>query len=198
MIQSSKGVLKGMGDKHHHPLPPGQSTKVSFLLFPVSLPQTSNTLTCDREKIPHLIPFCKGFTCKKMWKKKKNLFPGKQQRVEYEPGKLLLIHAKLHSQHRTVFLSVIHPFSGCTYFTFTHTENIRTHPPTTLSKNLNPPVSAHSRETPSFWVKIESTSTVFLVTNPGFCRSNSSCICCGNGHCFYCDFCWYTASFLLN
>lgn len=74
MIQSSKGVLEGMGDKHHHPLPPGQSTKVSFLLFPVSLPQTSNTLTCDREKIPHLIPFCKGFTCKKMWKKRKIYF----------------------------------------------------------------------------------------------------------------------------
>lgn len=49
--------------------------------------------------------------------------------MEYEPGKLLLIHAKLHSQHRTVFLSVIHPFAGCTYFTFTPTENIHTHPP---------------------------------------------------------------------
>lgn len=131
MIKSSKGVLKGMGDKYHHPLPPGQSTKVSFLLFPVSLPQTSNTFTCDREKNTSFDSILQRLYLqkKKKVKKKKNLFPGRRQHVEYEPGKLLLIHAKLHSQHRTVFLSVIHPFSGCTYFTFTHTENIHTHPP---------------------------------------------------------------------
>ena len=29
--------------------------------------------------------------------KKKSLFPGREQRAELEPGKLLLIHAKLHT-----------------------------------------------------------------------------------------------------
>ena len=45
-----------------------------------------------------------------MKKKKKIPFPGRRQHMEQEPGKLLLIHAKLHSQHRTVFLCVFHPF----------------------------------------------------------------------------------------
>lgn len=126
MIQFSKGSRRGWAGTNIWQTPPAVS-KTQLSCVSTSLPQTSNTLTFGKEKIPHLIPFCKDFTCKKIWKKIP--FPGRRQHMEQEPGKLLLIHAKLHSQHRTVFLSVFHPYSHCTYFTFTHTEHIHTHPP---------------------------------------------------------------------
>lgn len=142
--------------------PPGQSTKVSFLLFPVSLPQTSSALTCDREKNTSFDSILQRLYLqkkkKKVKKKKKNLFPGRRQRVEYEPGKLLLIHAKLHSQHRTVFLSVIHPFFRLRRLHI-HT-HINVYTPTQPTfKEFDPSCSCtRSKETPSFWLKTESTS----------------------------------------
>lgn len=93
--------------------------------------------------------------------KKKIPFPGRRQHGEWEPGKLLLIHAKLHTQHRTVFLSVFHPFHAAPT---PHSHIQDTHTPTHPSfKEFVPscskqPACSHtpspSRETPSFHVKI--------------------------------------------
>lgn len=68
-------------------------------------------------------------------------------------------------------------FSGCTYFTFTHTENIHTHSP--HFQRIWPLLLAHTPEKhPHFDLKLRVH--LFLVTDPGFCPSNSFCICCGN------------------
>lgn len=128
---------------------------------------------------------------------KKIPFPGRRQHMEQEPGKLLLIHAKLHSQHRTVFLSVFHPYSHCTYFTFTHTEHIHTHPPS-FSNNLYPLfltsssytlcihrntliscITSSSASICECVVPISSNGPPYYVINPGLSGSNSSCFCCG-------------------
>lgn len=129
----------------------------SAFLFPASLPQTSNTLTFDREKNTSFDSILQRLYLQKKSEKKKIPFPGRRQRMEQEPGKLLLIHAKLHSQHRTVFLSVFHPFHTVPT-SHSHMQKIYT--PTHPSfKEFVPSCSKHpahahsaSRETPSFYV----------------------------------------------
>ena len=119
---------------------------------------------------------------------KKIPFPGRRQRRERETGKLLLIHAKLHSQHRTVFLSVFHPFHTAPT-SHSHIENIYT--PTHPVPNIQLTHTLHPEKHPHFMYKFR-VQHLFLdvlcpfpligppyyIINPGFGCSNSSCFCC--------------------
>lgn len=72
--EGSEGDGGQIPKEHQHPLPPGQSTKVSFLLFPVSLPQTSNTLTCDREKNTSFDSILQRLYLQKKCEKKRKIY----------------------------------------------------------------------------------------------------------------------------
>lgn len=157
MIQFTKRSRRGLGLGQIYGRPPLLSPKRSFILFPASLPQTSNTLTFGREKNTSFDSILQRLYLQKNMKKIP--FPGRRQRREREPGKLLLIHAKLHSQHRTVFLFVFHPFHTAPTSN-SHTKNIYTHthypvPSIQLTHTFQP------EKHPSFHVLTQSSASIF-------------------------------------
>lgn len=136
MIQFSKGSRRGLGLGQIYGRPPLLSPKLSFLLFPVSLPQTSNTLTFGREKIPHLIPFCKDFTCKKIWKKSHFLADGSAWNGSQESCFWFMLNCTLNTEQYSCSFFILFTL----HLLHIHTNRTYTHPPTPVSKNLYPPV----------------------------------------------------------
>ncbi len=152
MIQFSKGVQKGFRAGTNIWQTPLLSPKLSFLLFPASLPQTSNTLTFSREKNTSFDSILQRLYLQKIWKKSHFLADSSVWNRSQESCFWFMLNCTLNTEQYSCAFFILFTL----HLLHIHTYRMHTHPPTLVSKNLYPPVPniqlthTASRETPSF------------------------------------------------
>lgn len=190
-----QGVQKGFWcwDKYMAD-PPYRLQNSTFSVSSESASNFQHFLHSAGKKIPHLIPFCKVFTCKKIWKKSHFLADSSIWNRSQESCFWFMLNCTLNTEQYSRPFFILFTL----HLLHIHTYRIYTHPPTLISKILYPPVpniqlthTFHPEKHPHLMYNFRvqhlfldmlcpfpSIGPPYYVINPDFSCSNSSCFCC--------------------
>lgn len=169
----------------------------SAFLFPASLPQTSNTLTFDREKNTSFDSILQRLYLQKKSEKKKKkshfLADGSVWNRSQESCFWFMLNCTLNTEQYSCPFFILFTL----YLLHIHTCRKYTHPPTPVSKNLYPPVpniqlmrTLHPEKYPHFMYKFRVQHVFFFLDvlypfptiGPPINLGFSCCFCCIQNH----------------